>query len=63
MVPLRWEPLAIRRRLAARLGPGALVIPIAIERVVPGEYSSLPGREIVVPDASGEAAVSAFRRP
>jgi hypothetical protein len=63
MVPVAVvEPLAIRRRLAARLGRGALVISIAIERVVPGEYPSLPGREIVVPGASGEVAVSCDRR-
>jgi hypothetical protein len=38
------------------------VIPITVERVVPGGYPSLPGREIVVPAAPCEVAVSRNRR-
>jgi hypothetical protein len=40
------------------LNDGGLVISITVERVVPGEHPSLPGREIVVPGASCEVAVS-----
>jgi hypothetical protein len=36
--------------------------PITVERVVPGEYPSLPRREIAVPGASCEVAVSRERR-
>jgi len=52
---------ALSRRPTARrpgLNEGGLVISITVERVVPGEYPSLPGREIVVPGASCEVAVS-----
>lgn len=39
------------------------MIPITVERVVPGEYPSLLGREIIVSGAaSGEVAVSRARR-
>ncbi len=37
-----------------------MAIPVANERVVRGGYPSLPRREIVVPGASCEIAVSAI---
>ena len=33
------------------------MIPITVERVVPGEYPSLPGREIVVPSLKRRPSV------